>query len=480
MLNLNQTQIISIAINASIFIILTISSFLIINKLKLEQNGYKYLFILYTMFWIPIMLVRPYRGTIQNWIDVNFTTIALSIYGFVGIFVRIFADAINYLFKHRKAFLYICAISELCLFLPLVIHPTSATNILSSIGIGIGASCIGTYELLFKEQYGNKKAFLTVSVLSIPPLLANFLTAPIQSLIKTVATTIDATGQNQVDPNILRYLWLIAIPFLVISFIMIFFLREKRMIVGIELGYYKDLRKNSNLLQDWSFFIILAIIGSLIAFIKFSNSDAMATLHIQNLGLLTKNNVAPYEGYISVIFSLFQLLAGILMGMVLIKKIDTIKIFLIGSSTWIIYLIASTFIQNPIGYFCIHSLNGFGYGILYNLILAIVLNISLKNKIVTKMGIYQSILSIGITVSSFFTTWLKNLLPHGNNINTNELHMYMHDYLIENMILLAVVIIATILFISFTLITKNSKKESQTIDIKKNKHFLKKKCFKLL
>ena len=200
----------------------------------------------------------------------------------------------------------------------------------------------------------------------------------------------------------------------------------------------------------------------------------MATLHIQNLGLLTKNNVAPYEGYISVIFSLFQLLAGILMGMVLIKKIDTIKIFLIGSSTWIIYLITSTFIQNPIGYFCIHSLNGFGYGILYNLVLAIVLNISLKNKIVTKMGIYQSILSIGITVSSFFTTWLKNLLPHGNNINTNELHMYMHDYLIENMILLAVVIIATILFISFTLITKNSKKESQVIDVKKNKHFLKK------
>ena len=358
--------------------------------------------------------------------------------------------------------------------MPLVIHPTSATNILSSIGIGIGASCIGTYELLFKEQYGNKKAFLTVSVLSIPPLLANFLTAPIQSLIKTVATTIDATGKSQVDPNILRYLWLIAIPFLVISFIMIFFLREKKMIVGIELGYYKDLRKKSNLLQDWSFFIILSIIGSLIAFIKFSNSDAMATLHIQNLGLLTNNNVAPYEGYISVIFSLFQLLAGILMGMVLIKKIDTIKIFLIGSSTWIIYLITSTFIQNPIGYFCIHSLNGFGYGILYNLVLAIVLNISLKNKIVTKMGIYQSILSIGITVSSFFTTWLKNLLPHGNNINTNELHMYMHDYLIENMILLAVVIVVTILFISFTLITKNSKKESQTIDIKKNKHFLKK------
>ena len=449
MLNLSQSQIISIAVNASIFVIIAISSFLIINKLKFEQSGYKYLFLLYTIFWIPIMLVRPYRGTIQTAIDKQFVTIALSVYGFVGIFVRIFADAINYLFRHRKTFLYICAIAELGLFLPLVINPSSATNILSSIGIGIGASCIGTYELLFKEQFGNKKAFLTVSVLSIPPLLANFLTAPIQSLIKTVATTIDATGKSQVDPNILRYLWLIAIPFLLISFIMIFFLKEKRMVAGIQLGYYRDLRKNNQLvIREWSFFIILAIIGSLIAFIKFSNSDAMATLHIQNLGSITNNDVSSYEGYISVIFSLFQLLAGVLLGTVLIRKIDTIKIFLIGSCSWIVYLISATFIQNPIGYFCVHSLNGFGYGILYNLVLAIVLNISIDNKVITKMGIYQSILSIGITVSSFFTKWLKNLL------NNSNLNLYMHDYLIENMILLAIVIIVTILFISFNVIIK--------------------------
>ena len=469
MLNLSQAQIISISVNASIFVIIAISSFLIINKLKFEQSGYKYLFLLYTIFWIPIMLVRPYRGTIQTAIDPQFVTIALSVYGFVGIFVRIFADAINYLFRYRKTFLYICAITELGLFLPLVINPSSATNILSSIGIGIGASCIGTYELLFKEQFGNKKAFLTVSVLSIPPLLANFLTAPIQSLIKTVATT----GQSQVDPNILRYLWLIAIPFLLISFIMIFFLKEKRMVAGIQLGYYRDLRKNNQLIiKEWSFFIILAIIGSLIAFIKFSNSDAMATLHIQNLGSITNNNVSSYEGYISVIFSLFQLLAGVLLGTVLIRKMDTIKIFLIGSCSWIVYLISATFIQNPIGYFCVHSLNGFGYGILYNLVLAIVLNISIDNKVITKMGIYQSILSIGITVSSFFTKWLKNLL------NNNNPNLYMHDYLIENMILLAIVIIVTILFIGFNMIIKIPKsvdKDSKIV----NKKPLKKRRFNL-
>ncbi|MBR2651500.1 hypothetical protein IKD48_01655 [bacterium] len=49
------------------------------------------------------------------------------------------------------------------------------------------------------------------------------------------------------------------------------------------------------------------------------------------MGSITNNDVSSYEGYISVIFSLFQLLAGVLLGTVLIRKMDTIKIFLIGS-----------------------------------------------------------------------------------------------------------------------------------------------------
>ena len=79
------------------------------------------------------------------------------------------------------------------------------------------------------------------------------------------------------------------------------------------------------------------------------------------------------------------------------------------------------------------------------------------------MGIYQSILSIGITVSSFFTKWLKNLLTN------NNLDLYMHDYLIENMILLAIVIIVTILFISFNMIIKIPKsvdKDSKMVNKK--------------
>lgn len=72
MLNLSNSQLISIGVNIGIFLIILIGSIILIQKIKLQNQGYKYLFILYTFFWIPIMLLRSYRGTMQTIIDPEF------------------------------------------------------------------------------------------------------------------------------------------------------------------------------------------------------------------------------------------------------------------------------------------------------------------------------------------------------------------------------------------------------------------------
>ena len=470
-IDLSHNQIVSIAVNLSIFVVILVASVILISKLKLQDKGYKYLFVLYTIFWIPIMLVRPYRGTMQNAIgDTEFVWIVTAAYGFVGIFMRIFADWISYIFKYRKAFLYFCVVAQIGLFIPILVNPNTTSNILQACAIGIGASCIGSYELLFKEQYGNKKAFLTVSILSIPPLLANFLTAPIQSIVKTAATV-----NKVVDPNILVIMWIIAFCFLVIAFIMLFFLKEVRrqtLFNKKDIDYLHPKYAQQN--QQLIFFIGLAFIGSLIAFIKFSNSDSVATSHIQQLAKYNNTSSAAYEGYLSVVFSLFQLVAGVLVGTILIRKMSISKIFVIGSIVWITYEISAAFIRNPIAYICIHGLNGFAYGIIYNLILAIVLRLSSSKKVITKMGWYQSILAIGITASGWFTPWLKSQLM----ANNDSFDSYMHVYMIENLILLGAIILSTIIFIlivwqfnksdtNFKMSDSQNSKTNQVIEKKK-------------
>lgn len=346
------------------------------------------------------MLVRPYRGTLQTSIGGGeFLWIVIAAYGFVGIFLRVFADWFNYIFKYRKAFLYLAACLEIVLFLPVIIHINTATNVLEAVGIGVGASCIGTYELLFKEQYGRKKAFLSVSFMSIPPLLANFLTAPIQSIVRTAART--PHGSN---PHVLIWMWYLAFAFLVLALVMLIFVREvrKRELVNVKQVplYTKFMYKEDS--QNM-YFVMVALIGAVVMFIKFSNSGAVGTLHLENLGKYSHMNVTSYEGYLSVVFSLFQLAAGVLVGTVLIRKMSIFSIFSMGIGLWIIYTICAMFIRNPIAYMTVHSINGFSYGILYNLLLAIVLSISYRERKITKMGIYQSILAIGITGSGWFT-----------------------------------------------------------------------------
>jgi hypothetical protein len=62
------------------------------------------------------------------------------------------------------------------------------------------------------------------------------------------------------------------------------------------------------------------------------------------------------------------------------------------------------YILNPYGYLGIHVLNGFSYGVVYNLILGFILQKTFNDKKKSPMGIYQSVMAIGITGSSFFTT----------------------------------------------------------------------------
>ncbi len=169
------------------------------------------------------MLLRPYRGTLQNLINVDFVTIALAAYGIVGIVMRVLADYLNYCLKNRKVFLYLGALIQIILFIPVLIVPTTATSILQSVAIGIGASCIGSFELLFKEQYNPEKPYLTVSLLSVPPLVANFLTSPLQSIMVSASKT-----TSGIDLQIFKYLWLIGLVLAVIALVMIIFVKEDR------------------------------------------------------------------------------------------------------------------------------------------------------------------------------------------------------------------------------------------------------------
>lgn len=429
-----QNNLLEIIINSVIFIVVFSCSLLFVFKLKNVTKGYKIFFISYVVFWIPLKLLRDYTSIIQNQIDSTIVWLPLVMYGLVGIFIRPLADWLSLYLKNRKIILYGAVAIGILTFIPIIIYPSTETNVVQSIGVGVGASMIGTYELMFKEQYTKNKSFLTVSIMAFPPLIADFISAPIQSTIKIISSSNNSQSLNL---NIFIYLWVVGIGFYIITFLILFFVKEDRSKVGTTLNNIRlDNNENKTSFKSISLFVLVCMTGFFISFIKFSNSGSIATLTIQNLAqnIGIQDKIASIQAYLSTVFSLAQLLGTVFVANFLVKKTNKLVSFSIGICLWILFQLVAIFNQNPYVYFGVSFFNGFAYGILYNLVLAYVLSMSFKTNKITPMGIYQCILSIGIASSSFLIPYLKEVLKNNQG------------YLIVNYTLLAAIAVLELIF----------------------------------
>ena len=429
-----QNNLLEIIINLVIFLVVFSCSLLFVFKLKNVTKGYKIFFISYVVFWIPLKLLRDYTSIIQNQIDSTIVWLPLVMYGLVGIFIRPLADWLSLYLKNRKIILYGAVAIGILTFIPIIIYPSTETNVVQSIGVGVGASMIGTYELMFKEQYTKSKSFLTVSIMAFPPLIADFISAPIQSTIKIISSSNNSQSLNL---NIFIYLWVVGIGFYIITFLILFFVKEDRSKVGTTLNNIRlDNNENKTSFSSISLFVLVCITGFFISFIKFSNSGSIATLTIQNLAqnIGIQDKIASIQAYLSTIFSLAQLLGTVFVANFLVKKTNKLVSFSIGICLWILFQLVVIFNQNPYVYFGVSFFNGFAYGILYNLVLAYVLSMSFKTNKITPMGIYQCILSIGIASSSFLIPYLKEVLKNNQG------------YLIVNYTLLVAIAVLELIF----------------------------------
>lgn len=439
---------ISLIINTSIFIIFFLISITVIYRLKIKQKGYKLLFITYLCFWIPLMMTREYSSKITYGVNVDLMWLVLSSYGFIGIFFRPIVDYLALRLKNRKIILYSAIVIVFISFIPFIIVQNTTTSVIQSIGIGVGASMIGMYELMFKEQYTVNKAFLTVSILALPPLLADFLSSSIQSIV----TTIPKSENNTNYPYM--YIWIISLFFLFFTLILLFFVKENRSLIGLKNS------KNIIIQNNWTAYIwysLICVMGFLVAFIKFSNSGSVGVLTITQINEYYKTYSSEVlEGitaYMSLLFSLFQLSSSLFIYLFVIKRDRKDILFSIGIIVWILYHLLIMFVNDSVAYFALSALNGLSYGILYNLVLGLVLALSFNMNKITPMGIYQGILSIGTTISTFLVPFIKT-----NLTSKNQEAFTKNNYIINGILLSLIVVLGLIYFLVRSIQHKNKEK----------------------
>lgn len=357
-------------------------SILIYKKYKLTKYQ-AMIFILLFLFWSAIIIVRAYRKSYAN-NPVEIGGLALgaaaaatiaSGYGFISIFARFLVFYFSDVFKSRKLLisfgLVLVAITSYWVF----ISPDYYSLLFSSLALGVGASMLSLFNVFFAQTFDAKDAMKSVSILSIAPLLAEF----VMSLFQFAYT--DKTNTNY------GMLWLLSVILSVIAFIFMIFVKDnKPPKQSMSKEKFKTIISHKN---TWYF----GVVGILVSLVKFALSGSNTITYFQTDIVAMNDFMVAYSDFL---YGIAQMIFGILAGLFFASKIGLKKTLLLGVALSLTYNVVLLLTTNPNVLFFTQALGGMGYGLTYNSLIGLAMesvDLDLRDM---SMAIFQTFFAIGI------------------------------------------------------------------------------------
>ena len=365
-------------------------------ELKKEQI---IIFWILVLFWTAISIIRAYRKLYvitpieQGGLSLT-PVLAAQIaagYGLMSLIVRLPMFLASDIFKRRKVFIQIALFLLILTSFLVAFNANYLTLYLSSLSLGISATMLALFNVIFSETFSKDKAAVSVSILSIAPLLAEFMAAPIQYLL-----TMDTYKQ-------FNYMWLVSGIIALITFVLTFMMKDYRPVDSdFSFNKVKIVLKHKS-------FIYICLLAVLLSFIKFSTSGANMIAYGK-----TDLNMTPLMlAYIDAVFAVPQLIAGVLVGVYLTRKwgIQKTLLFLLGCL--LTFYIIALYINNPYIIYFSYTLNGLGYGGAYNILIALAMQYFDREYRNVSMGIYQAFFALGIYYGDYVYVWIAKHIKNG-------------------------------------------------------------------
>ena len=353
------------------------------------------------IFWIltAISIIRAYRKLYaitpieQGGLSLT-PVLAAQIaagYGLMSLIVRLPMFLASDIFKRRKVFIQIALFLLILTSFLVAFNANYLTLYLSSLSLGISATMLALFNVIFSETFSKDKAAVSVSILSIAPLLAEFMAAPIQYIL-----TMNTYKQ-------FNYMWLVSGIIALITFLLTFMMKDYRPVDSdFSFNKVKVVLKHKS-------FIYICLLAVLLSFIKFSTSGANMIAYGK-----TDLNMTPLMlAYIDAVFAVPQLIAGVLVGVYLTRKwgIQKTLLFLLGCL--LTFYIIALYINNPYIIYFSYTLNGLGYGGAYNILIALAMQYFDREYRNVSMGIYQAFFALGIYYGDYVYVWIAKHIKNG-------------------------------------------------------------------
>ena len=449
-----------------LFVALVVAVFLL-TKVKFENHNYKLLFFLYLIYLIAPSMLKQYTGKIHNDLIkagydsmelLNLVWVPTFVYGIIGIFWNPLADFLVTKFKSRKTVIFISLIIQFIGVIPMIIKPCFVTNIIQSLCVGISIGAVSIFILMFNEQYGKKKIFTTVSLLSLPPMVAGFTAATLISIITSFINEEVDKGAKRVDK--LKWIWIVGLFFVILGMILLIFLKENKELVFADNKYKEPITNNWEICL---LFLVLSI-SLFSTFIKHCTSGGSM---LSEMKFIAKHDgkgqiIDTFSAYLSPLQNIGNTFASLLTGFVLVKKYKKSTLFIFATSLWLLFAIFSGIFVNIETKFILAIVNGFCYGMVQNLLSgAMMKKYFTKTTKITPITLLSIISSIGVVIGSFLNTFIKKPLLIKDEVTNADWDEFMKLNRIIMFVIIFSIIFICLLFLSQDFITKKYQKKIQ-------------------
>ena len=368
------------------------------KKFELKKDQIIIFWIL-VLFWSAISIIRAYRKLyaitpVENG-GLSLTPLLASQiaagYGLMSLIVRLPMFIASDIFRRRKIFVQISLFLLIITSFLVAFNGSYTTLYLSSLSLGISATMLALFNVMFSETFSKEKAALSVSILSVAPLLAEFIAAPIQYIF-----TIN-------EYKHFNYMWIVSGILAVATFILTFMMKDYRPVnSGFSLDKVKVVLKHGS-------FIYVCIMALLLSFVKFATSGAnMIAYGKTSLGM------SPLMlAYMDAVFAIPQLIAGVLVGVYFTRKWGLQKTLLFMFGCALAFYIIALYVNNPYIIYFSYILNGLGYGGAYNVLISLAMQYFDREYRNVSMGIYQAFFALGIFYGDYVYVWIAKHVANG-------------------------------------------------------------------
>ncbi|SNS80838.1 Predicted arabinose efflux permease, MFS family [Anaerovirgula multivorans] len=328
-------------------------------------------------FWFSLYAYVPQIANYAKEMGASYKMIGLiaGAYGLSQTVLRIPLGVTSDMLNRRKIFITVGSLVTILSALSVFFLPNAYTLLIARFLAGIAAATWVTFTVMFSSYYEDSQSTKAVGILNSVNKAGQFVAMLAGGIISLYIGV--------------RYIFMLSVITGIIAFVLSISIEEEKSPMprrAFEISDIAIFIKNKEIMY-------ISFLGALSQLITYGTTFGFTPLVASNIGA---NNLQL--GYLTMIFTLPQILFAALSGTVFIKYFGEKKTLLMGFGLNTILSIFIPFVPTLTMLYVVQMINGIGNAISFPLLTGLVIRNVESNLRNTAMGFYQALYGVGMIV----------------------------------------------------------------------------------